>query len=149
MQVSRQRVCKALNQGLEFRSVIVLGRTSPRILMERLETRCKRAMLFNIVFHEALDTGYALYGREERLFLRIVVVMHGFTPALAVGQEVTDGDKVRGGYEGRLEIDGVQASYHAVVGECHFGCDIVCGVRCLRNQLSCKRRKRGMDHEHS
>lgn len=57
-----------------------------------------------------------------------MVVVHRFTPALAVGQEVAHGGKVFAWDVCRLEVDRVQTPEDAVVGEGHLGRDIVCSM---------------------
>ena len=47
-------------------------------------------MLLDIVFHDSWNTSDPLYVREEFLFFGIMVVVHRFTPALAICQEVFD-----------------------------------------------------------
>lgn len=50
----------------------------------------KRLMLLHIYAHEALDARRLLKRREEEVLFEIVVVVHGFVPALAVSEEVGD-----------------------------------------------------------
>lgn len=75
--------------------------------MERLESRRKRAVLLYVTFHEAGYPGDAFYAREELGFLGVVVVVHGLTPALAVGEEIAGGGEVAKGDVRGLEEDGV------------------------------------------
>ena len=57
--------------------------------------------------------------------------MHGFTPALAIGQEVLDRGQVFARYVRRLYVDRVEAANDSVVCKRHFCCDIICRVRGL------------------
>ena len=67
-------------------------------------------------------------------------MVHGFTPALAIRQEVSNNGipvlicffpfAVR--YMRCLEVDGIQASENAVVGKCHLCSHIVCRVGRLK-----------------
>jgi hypothetical protein len=47
-------------------------------------------VLLDVLLHDALDMCDLLNAREENRFFGIVVMVHGFTPALTVGQEIAD-----------------------------------------------------------
>ena len=53
-------------------------------------------------------------------------------PALAISQEIADYIQVFRGYVWRLDVDGVQPSNDAVVGERHLGRNIIRGMRGLQ-----------------
>jgi len=127
-QVLSQWLRKAFDEAHDLLPVIVLGKASPRVLLKQVETRRKRSVLLYIAFHDSLDICYQLYAREENLLFGIVVVVHGFTPALTICQVVSDRVQVFARYVRRLEVDGVQPPENAIVGKCHLRCDIVCRV---------------------
>lgn len=127
----RQRLSEGFYEASHPSSIVVFGPTCLGVLVECFETGCECAMLLDVLFHEARDTCDAFYVGKECLFLCIVVVVHRFGPALAVGEEVALCGKVGAWYVWRLDVDGVQPSYDAVVGEGHLCCDVVRGVRGL------------------
>lgn len=55
-----------------------------------------------------------------------MVVVHGFTPALAIRQEVSGCTQVFAWYVWRLEVDGVEPSDDAIVSQRHLRCNVVC-----------------------
>ena len=64
-------------------------------------------MLLYVAFHDSSDVGDQLYAWEEDHFFGLVVVVHGFTPALAICQEVSNRVRVFARDVCRLEVDGV------------------------------------------
>ena len=125
MQMPGQGLRKTVNEAPNLPSVIILRKTRPTILHKAIEPRRESSVLLYIPLHDALDTGYEFDAGEEKRFLGLVVVVHGFAPALAVGQEVADYREVGGREVRRLEGDGVEAAEDAVVGEGHLRGDVV------------------------
>ena len=109
-QVLGQRFRKPFNKTLDLPTIILAWQTRPRVLLKLFESRREGAMLFDILLHDSRDSRYLLDAGEEEFFLGVVVVVHGFAPALDVCQEVLDDGfsvlaparDVRG-----LEVDGV------------------------------------------
>ena len=126
--MSSQWLRKGFNEAPDLASVVVFGKTSPRVLVEGIESRRERSMLLYVVFHDAFDSCYLLYVWKEILFFRIVVVVHGLRPALAVCQKVSTGLQVFAWYVRCLQVNGVQTTDDAVVGKCHLRCNIVCSM---------------------
>ena len=131
VQMRRQRVREILDELAKLPPIILCRRTSRRILLEPLKPRRENTMLLDVALHQAGDSRDALDAGEELCFFGVVVVVHGFAPALAVSQEVADGGLVRVGDVGGLQVDGVEATEDAVVGEGHLGRDVVGGMGCL------------------
>jgi hypothetical protein len=90
MQMSIQWFREILDQAPDLMSVVVFGETCLNIFLELIEPRCKSSVLLDIAFHDAFDIRYLLYAWEEHRFFGIVVVVHGFTPTLTVGEEVSN-----------------------------------------------------------
>jgi hypothetical protein len=134
-QMLGQRPSEGIDQPPQFLPVVLQGGARPRVLLEGVKPRGERAVLLDVLRHEALDAGDGLDGGEEDGFFGVVVVVHRFGPAEAVGQEVADGGGRGGGEVRRLEVDGVQAADDAVVGEGHLRGDVGGGVGCLGGQL--------------
>jgi hypothetical protein len=131
MQMACQRLRKSLDQLLHLLTVKTPGFACLCILVKHIEPRREGAVLLDILLHQPLYARNGLDAREKFGFLGVVVVVHGFAPALAVGEEVADSGGIGGGDVGRLEEYGVEATDHAVVGEGHLRRDVVCGVRGL------------------
>jgi hypothetical protein len=83
------------------------------VFMKRLEPRCECAMLLDVLRHEAGHAGDVFDLGKEAGFLGVVVVVHGFAPALAICGEVA-GCRGRDGKD--LEMDGVEAADYVIVG---------------------------------
>ncbi|KAH5707319.1 hypothetical protein HBI18_249870 [Parastagonospora nodorum] len=96
-----------------------------------LKSRREGSMLVDDLRHEFWLSCDLLQTREELGFFGAVVMMHGFAPAFTVHQEVALCGCVVVRDVRRLEVDGVEAADHAVMGEGHLSCNIICGVRCL------------------
>lgn len=98
---------KSFDEAFDPLSVIVFGKASARVLLEPIESRRECSVLLYVAFHDSLDTRYPFYAREENRFFGIVVVVHGFAPALAIRQEVSNRAQVFTRDVRRLEVDGV------------------------------------------
>jgi hypothetical protein len=116
MQMLDQRLREAFDERPQLLPVKLLGRTSPAIRLESLESRGESPMLFDILFHQPSDARDALDGGEVDFLFGVVVVVHGFAPALAVRQEVAGGGYIVRWEMGCLEVEGVEAADYAVVG---------------------------------
>ena len=123
--MSSQWLCETFDKASDLPTVEVCGKTSLRVFLKQIKAWGECSVLVNIAFHDALDTRNFLYAWKENLFLGIVVVVHGFTPALAICQEVSYRAQVFVRNVRRLEVDRVQPSENAVVGKGHLRCDIV------------------------
>jgi hypothetical protein len=124
VQMLDQRLREAFEERPQLLPVKLLRRTSPAIPLKRLESRGESPVLLDILFHQPCNTGNALDGGEEDFLLGVVVVVHGFAPALAGRQEVAGGGYIVLWEMGCLEVEGVEAADDAVVGEGHLGCDV-------------------------
>ena len=105
MEMLRQRLREILNQAPKLLSIKVLGASRLSILHKLLESGRESSVLLDIPFHDTFDSGNLLYAWEEELFLLVMVVLHRFTPALAVCEEVFDSGEVFPRDIGRLEVD--------------------------------------------
>ena len=88
VQMSNQLVRECLDETPNVHSIIVIGSTSLSILLKPIKSGCESSVLLDVLFHDALNTCDLLDAREEHCFFGIVVVVHGFTPALAICQKV-------------------------------------------------------------
>ena len=120
-----QGLRKTVNEAPDLPAIVLAGQTSAAIFHKAIEARRERSVLLYVPLHDALHPGDSFDAGEEKRFLGLVVVVHGFAPALAVGQEVADYREVGGGEVRRLEGDGVEAAEDAVVGEGHLRGDVV------------------------
>jgi hypothetical protein len=96
MQMSRQRFRKRLNQTLDFCAIKIFRRARLCILVEDVEAGSESTVLLDVVLHEPIDAGDLFDCREELCFLGVVMVVHGFAPALTIDEKVADGGVVVG-----------------------------------------------------
>lgn len=96
MQMSSQGLSKVLNQIYQLVSIIIGGRARPAVFMKAVEPWRESPVLLDVGLHEALDPGYRLDGWEEDGLFGVMMVVHGFAPALTVCQEVANGNQIVG-----------------------------------------------------
>ena len=128
VQMLGQRIGKAFDEISDTLTIIVCGKTGPSVLLELIESRRECSVLLYIAFHQPRVFGYTLNIWKEVLFFGIVVVVHGFRPALTIDQKVSGRVIVAVWDVRRLEVDRVQPAYNPIVSESHLRCNV---VRCM------------------
>lgn len=83
--------------------------------------------------HQPWLASHTFYVGKELLLFAFVVMVHGFAPALAVGEEVSG---ILARYMWRLEVDGVETADNTVVGKSHLSRCIVRSMRGLDSVIS-------------
>jgi hypothetical protein len=131
MQMLCQRLGKGFDQRSQFRTVVGFGIAGLAVLLELLKSRGKGAMLFHVALHQSRHTCDRLDVRKEILLFGIVMMVHRLAPALTVCQEVADRCEICLWDVRRLDVDRVQPSKDAIVGQRHLGGNIVGAMRRL------------------
>ena len=92
-------------------------------------------MLLHILRHQpGLVQRLLDLGKEELLFL-LMVMIHGFVPALTVGEKIRDVFRRRD--RRGLNIDGIEGADEKVVSKTHLRCDKVLRYLVSSQQVCC------------
>jgi hypothetical protein len=100
-----QRLRETFDETPQLLAVVICRFTRAAVSLESLEARRESAVLLDILLHEALDAGDRLDVGEEAFLFGVVVVVHGFAPALAVDEEVAGNGNVSRREMRCLEVD--------------------------------------------
>lgn len=85
---------KGLNNTPQLLFVVVPERTSLAVFVEPFGHRRKSWVLFDVIFHDSFDLGDFLDIWREYCLFDIMVMMHAFTPALTLDQQVASHDLI-------------------------------------------------------